>query len=207
MLLVAAVVGSGIMADRLSGGNAALALLANTAATAAALLALITAFSPISGAHFNPVVSVVEAVEKALPWRSVPVYIVAQVVGALLGVAVAHAMFGLPLYALSLHERSGGAQLFSEAVATFGLLLIIGGVSHAKPTAVPACVASYLASAYWFTGSTSFANPAVTIARAFSDTWTGIRPVDVPGFLLAQVGGAALSVFVRGLFWPRENPT
>lgn len=207
MFLVAAVVGSGVMADKLAGGNVAVALLANTVATAAALLALITTLGPVSGAHFNPVVTIVEALDGGLPWRSVPVYVVIQVVGAVAGAVLAHAMFGLPLYSLSTHERSGGAQLLSEGVATFGLLLVIGGVARSKPAAVPACVAGYIAAAYWFTASTSFANPAVTIARAFSDTFAGIRPVDVPGFLLAQLVGAVACVGVRRVLWPRETST
>lgn len=207
MFLVAAVVGSGVMADRLAGGNVAVALLANTVATAAALLALITTLGPVSGAHFNPVVTVVEALDGGLPWRSVPVYLIVQVGGAVAGAILAHAMFGLPLYSFSTHERSGGAQLLSEGVATFGLLLVIGGVARSKPSAVPACVAGYIAAAYWFTASTSFANPAVTIARAFSDTFAGIRPVDVPGFLLAQLVGAALCVGVRRVLWPKETST
>ena len=207
MLLVATVVGSGVMAERLAGGNVAIALLANTVATAASLLALITTLGPVSGAHMNPIVSVVEALGGGLAWRAVPVYVVAQIAGGLAGSMLAHAMFGLPLYSFSLHERSGAAQILSEAVATFGLLLVIGGVSRHKPSAVPACVAAYIAAAYWFTASTSFANPAVTIARAFSDTFAGIRPTDVPGFLLGQLAGAVVAVLVRRVLWPKESST
>jgi glycerol uptake facilitator-like aquaporin len=206
-LLVATVVGSGVMAERLSGGNVALALLANTVATAAVLYALITTLGPVSGAHFNPIVSVVEALEGGLAWRALPAYLAAQLIGGLFGAMLAHAMFGLPLYSLSLHERSGGPQILSEAVATFGLLLVIGGVSRHTLSAVPACVAAFIAAAYWFTASTSFANPAVTIARALSDTFAGIRPTDVPGFLLGQLLGATVAVGARRVLWPKESST
>lgn len=205
MLLVATVVGSGVMAEKLAGGNVAIALLANTVATAAALLALITTLGPVSGAHFNPIVSVVEALEGGISWRAVPGYVAAQVIGGIAGAVLAHLMFALPVYSFSLHERAGGPQVLSEGVATFGLLLVIGGVSRHKPAAVPACVAGYIAAAYWFTASTSFANPAVTIARAFSDTFAGIRPVDVPGFIGGQVAGAVCALFVRRVLWPKEN--
>src|SRR5688500_17960774 len=180
MLLVATVVGSGVMAARLAGGNAGIALLANTVATAAALFALITTLGPVSGAHLNPIVSIVEAFDGGLPWRSVPGYVVVQVVGGVAGAILAHLMFELPVYSLSLHERAGSAQVLSEGVATFGLLLVIGGVTRAQAAAVPACVAGYIAAAYWFTASPSFANPAVTIARALSDTFASIRPADAP---------------------------
>lgn len=205
LLLVATVVGSGVMGERLAAGNAAIALLANTAATAAALLALITTFGPVSGAHFNPIVTTVEALGGRLPWRELPAFVAAQFVGGVAGAAVAHLMFSLPLVSLSTHERSGVAQIGSEAVATFGLLLVIAGVSRARPTAVAGCVAAYIAAAYWFTASTSFANPAVTVARALSDTFAGIRPVDVPGFLLGQLLGAAAAVMVTRLLWPRQQ--
>jgi len=205
LLLVAAVVGSGIMAERLAGGNVAVALLANTIATAAALLALITTLGPVSGAHFNPIVSVVEALDGALPWRQVPAYLAVQFVGAIGGAVLAHVMFSLPLVSLSQHARSGGAQIASETVATFTLLLVIGGVSRARPAAVPACVAATIAAAYWFTASTSFANPAVTLARALSDTFAGIRPVDVPGFVLGQLIGAGLAVAARRVLWPSKG--
>jgi len=190
-MLLAAVVGSGIMGDRLSGGNVAVALLANTLATGAALAALILTFGPVSGAHFNPVVTLADASLRGIRWRVVPSYITAQVIGGLLGVLVAHAMFSERLLMLSHHERSGAAQMVSEFVATFGLLAVIWGCSRRRPTAVPFAVAAYITSAYWFTASTSFANPAVTLARAFTDTFAGIRLVDVPGFVLAQATGAA----------------
>jgi len=168
-LLVAAVVGSGIMGERLAGGNIGLALLANTAATGAALLALIAAFGPLSGAHFNPVVTLADGFGGDLSWGDARAYIVAQVTGGVLGTAVANLMFGTPVFSLSRHVRAGPAQLFSEVVATFGLLLIIGTCARRRPNAVPLAVASYISAAYWFTASTSFANPAVTLARAVSD--------------------------------------
>jgi glycerol uptake facilitator-like aquaporin len=190
-LLLAAVVGSGIMGDRLSDGNVALALLANTIATGAALVAILLAFGPVSGAHLNPVVTLVDASQGGRPWRSVPGYLAAQCGGAVLGVAVAHAMFGEPLLAWSQHARSGPAQMLSEGVATFGLVSVVWGCARQRPDAVPFAVGAYITSAYWFTASTSFANPAVTLARAVTDTFSGIRPLDVPGFVAAQFAGAA----------------
>jgi glycerol uptake facilitator-like aquaporin len=195
-MLLAAVVGSGIMADRLSGGNGAVALLANTVATAAALVALILTFGPISGAHFNPVVSVADASQGGLQWREVPAYVAAQIVGAVVGVWTAHVMFGERVWMLSLHARSGPAQMVSEFVATFGLLSVIWGCSRRRSDAVPFAVAAYIAAAYWFTASTSFANPAVTLARGLTDTFAGIRPADVPGFILAQLAGAAVATLL-----------
>jgi glycerol uptake facilitator-like aquaporin len=195
-MLLAAVVGSGIMADRLSGGNDAIALLANTIATAAALAALILTFGPISGAHFNPAVSIADASQGGLPRQDVPAYVLAQVLGAVLGVWTAHVMFGERLFMLSVHARSGPAQLVSEFVATFGLVSVIFGCSRRRADAVPFAVAAYIAAAYWFTASTSFANPAVTLARALSDTFAGIRPADVPGFLVAQLAGAAVATLL-----------
>jgi glycerol uptake facilitator-like aquaporin len=189
-VLLAAVVGSGIMADRLAGGNLAVALLANTIATGAALVALILTFGPISGAHFNPAVTLADASQGGLAWRDVPGYIGAQVAGGVLGVWAAHLMFQERVLMLSLHARSGPAQMFSEFVATFGLLAVIWGCSRRRSAAVPFAVAAYITAAYWFTASTSFANPAVTFARALSDTFAGIRPMDVPGFIVAQLGGA-----------------
>ena len=189
-MLLAAVVGSGIMAERLAGGNVAIALLANTIATGAALVALILTFAPVSGAHFNPAVTIADASQGGLRWSLVPGYIVAQLVGAYAGVLAAHLMFGERVFMLSLHERSGTAQMLSEFVATFGLLAVIWGCSRRRSETVPFAVAAYITSAYWFTASTSFANPAVTVARAFTDTFAGIRPVDVPGFVLVQVLGA-----------------
>lgn len=205
-LLLAAVVGSGIMGDQLAGGNVAVALLANTLATAATLAALITVLGPVSGAQFNPVVSLWAAATRRLAWREVPGYVAAQVAGAVAGVMLAHAMFDLPLLQTSGHVRQGAAQLLSELVATLGLLLVIAGASRHRPTAVPAVVAAYIAGAYWFTASTSFANPAVTLARALTDTFAGIRPADVAGFLGAQFGGLALGVPLLGwLFPPSEE--
>ena len=189
-LLLAAVVGSGIMGERLAGGNVAIALLANTFATGAALVALILTFGPISGAHFNPAVTLADASQHGLPWSEVPVYVTAQVSGALAGVATAHIMFELPIMFPSTKARAGAAQMFSEAVATFGLLAVVWGCARLRSTAVPFAVAAYITAAYWFTASTSFANPAVTLARAASDTFAGIRPADAPGFILAQLIGA-----------------
>jgi glycerol uptake facilitator-like aquaporin len=189
--LLAAVVGSGIMGERLAGGNAAIALLANTIATGSALVTLILTFGPISGAHFNPAVTLADATQGGIFWRDVPVYVTAQIIGAFAGVVAAHLMFGQPVFFASQHVRSGIPQLFSEFVATFGLLTVIWGCSRLRSTAVPFAVGGYITSAYWFTASTSFANPAVTLARAASDTFAGIRPIDAPGFILAQLAGAA----------------
>jgi glycerol uptake facilitator-like aquaporin len=190
-LLLATVIGSGIMGDKLAGGNVAIALLANTVATGAGLVALILTFGPISGAHFNPAVTLADASQGGLPWREVPVYLVAQVVGAFAGVAIAHVMFEKPVFFASTHDRSGLAQMVSEFVATFGLLAVIWGCARRRSAAVPFAVGAYITAAYWFTSSTSFANPAVTLARAASDTFAGIRPGDVPGFIVAQLLGAA----------------
>jgi glycerol uptake facilitator-like aquaporin len=203
--LVAAVVGSGIMAERLSNGNVALALLANTIATGAALLALILTFGPISGAHFNPAVTLADAMEGELSWVRGSGYVVAQIFGGLAGTLAAHLMFGLSAVSLSHHARSGGAQLLSEFVATFGLLCVIWGCSRLRSAVVPFAVGAYITSAYWFTASTSFANPAVTIARSLSDTFAGIRPGDVPLFIVAQVLGALASTFL--FRWLVPNPT
>ena len=190
-MLLAAVVGSGIMGERLAGGNVAIALLANSGATGAALVALILTFGSISGAHFNPAVTLADASQGGLSWRDVPAYLAAQVTGAFAGVAAAHVMFGEKLFFASRHAREGGAQLFSEALATFGLLSVIWGCARLRSTAVPFAVAAYITAAYWFTSSTSFANPAVTLARSATDTFTGIRPIDVPAFVAAQLAGAA----------------
>jgi glycerol uptake facilitator-like aquaporin len=190
-MLLAAIVGSGIMADRLSGGNGAIALLANALATAAALLALILTFGPVSGAHFNPAVSIADASQGGLRWQEVPAYVIAQVCGAVVGVWIAHVMFGERLFMVSLHARSGPGQVVSEFVATFGLLSVIWGSARRRSDAVAFAVAAYIAAAYWFTASTSFANPAVTLARALTDTFAGIRPADVPPFIGAQFAGAA----------------
>ncbi len=190
-MLLTAVVGSGIMGERLAGGNVAIALLANTISTGAALVALLLTFGTISGAHFNPAVTLADAWQGGLSWRDVPAYIAAQVGGAFVGVAAAHLMFGAPIFFLSRHARAGGAQMFSEFIATFGLLATIWGCVRLRSVSVvPFAVAAYITSAYWFTASTSFANPAVTLARAASDTFAGIRPAEVPGFILAQLAGA-----------------
>lgn len=198
--LLATVVGSGIMAEQLARENTALALLANTIATGAALVALILTFGPISGAHLNPAVTLADAALGGIPWREVPGYVGAQIAGAFGGVAAAHAMFEKPIFFASRHVRSGGAQLFSEVVATFGLLAVIWGCSRRKPGSVPFAVGAYITAAYWFTASTSFANPAVTLARSASDTFAGIRPADAPGYVVAQlVGAAAATVTFRWL--------
>jgi glycerol uptake facilitator-like aquaporin len=199
-LLLAAVVGSGIMGERLAGGNVAIALLANTIATGAALVTLILTFGPISGAHFNPAVTLADAWQRGMPWREVPGYVGAQVAGAFAGVAAAHLMFAEPLFAASSHARAGASQVFSELVASFGLLAVIWGCSRLRSSAVPFAVGAYITAAYWFTASTSFANPAVTLARAATNTFAGIRPADVPAFMLAQfVGAAAATALFRWL--------
>jgi glycerol uptake facilitator-like aquaporin len=189
-LLLATVVGSGIMGERLAGGNVAIALLANTLATGAGLVALILTFGPVSGAHLNPAVTVADAWQRGLPWRDVPAYVLAQVAGGIGGVVVAHVMFGEPLLAPSQHTRAGLAQLVSEFVATFGLLSVIWGCSRTRGSVTPFAVGAYITAAYWFTASTSFANPAVTVARSLTDTFSGIRPADAPGFIVAQFLGA-----------------
>ena len=190
LFLLAAVVGSGIMGDRLAAGNTAIALLANSVATGAALVAIILAFGSISGAHLNPAVTLADAWQGGIPWRETPAYIAAQLAGAFAGVAAAHLMFGLPLFSASTHARAGSAQLLSEFIATFGLLAVIWGCVRHRPSAVPFAVGSYIAAAYWFTSSTSFANPAVTLARSLSNTFAGIRPTDAAGFVAAQLAGA-----------------
>jgi glycerol uptake facilitator-like aquaporin len=194
--LLAAVVGSGIMGERLAGGNVAIALMANTIATGAALVTLILTFGPISGAHFNPAVTLADASQGGIAWREVPSYLVAQIAGAFAGVAAAHLMFSEPVFFASRHARAGGAQLFSEFVATFGLLSVIWGCARLRSSAVPFAVGAYITAAYWFTASTSFANPAVTLARTASDTFAGIRPEDAPGFILAQLAGAAAATLL-----------
>ena len=188
--LLATVVGSGIMAESLSAGNLSLALLENTIATGAGLVALILTFGPISGAHLNPAVTVADATQGGTSWREVPGYVAAQCTGGLTGICIAHAMFGLKVLQTASHARSGPSQLLSEFVATFGLLAVIWGCSRARPAAVPFAVGAYITAAYWFTASTSFANPAVTLARSFTNTFAGIRPVDAPGFIIVQLAGA-----------------
>jgi glycerol uptake facilitator-like aquaporin len=194
--LVAAVIGSGIMGERLAGGNVAIALLANTIATGAALLALILAFGPICDAHLNPAVTLVHAIERGVSWPVAACYVPAQCGGAVCGAITAHLMFGLPSISVSHHARSGSAQGFSEFVATFGLICVIGGCSRQRSEVVSFAVAAYITAAYWFTSSTSFANPAATVARALSNTFAGIRPVDVPLFLAAQLSGAIAATFL-----------
>lgn len=196
-LLLAAIVGSGIMGERLAGGNSAIALLANTIATGATLAALIFTFGPISGAHFNPVVTLADALESGIGWRHVPACVIVQVAGGVAGVIAAHVMFGEPALQVSRHARAGGAMMFSEFVATFGLVAVIRGCLSKRPEATPIAVALYITGAYWFTASTSFANPAVTIARSLSDTFSGIRPADIGGFIAAQIAGAMAAA---GLF-------
>jgi len=190
LFLLAAVVGSGIMGERLAAGNTAIALLANSVATGAALIAIILAFGSISGAHLNPAVTLADAWQGGIAWRETPAYIVAQVTGAFVGVAAAHLMFGLSLFSTSTHVRTGPAQLLSEFIATFGLLAVIWGCVRDRPSAVPFAVGAYITAAYWFTSSTSFANPAVTLARSLSNTFAGIRPVDTAGFVATQLAGA-----------------
>jgi glycerol uptake facilitator-like aquaporin len=188
--LLMAIVGSGIMGERLASGNLAIALLANSIATGGALLCLIAALGPISGGHFNPAVSLADGMRGGLPWREVPMYMGAQVAGAISGVAAANVMFGLPALFLSHRARAGSAQVLSEFLATFGLLLVIWGCVRFRQGVVPFAVAAYIVGAYWFTSSTSFANPAVTIARSLTDTFAGIRPTDVPAFVMVQLVAA-----------------
>jgi glycerol uptake facilitator-like aquaporin len=201
-LLLASVVGSGIMGERLSGGNVALALLANAIATGATLVAIILTFGPISGAHLNPAVTLADASQGGLRWSETPAYLLAQIFGAFAGVASAHLMFGEPIFSPSAHARAGGAQVFSEAFATFGLLSVISGCSRARSEALPYAVGLYITGAYWFTASTSFANPAVTLARSFTDTFSGIRPADAPWFIAAQLAGAAAATLLFRWFLP-----
>lgn len=202
-MLVTGVVGSGIMAERLSGGNTALALLANTIATGGVLVAIILAFGSISGAHFNPAVTISDALQNGLPWREVPAYVMAQIAGGVIGTGVANTMFALPLFAASHHVRHGFPIVFSEFVATFGLLIVIWGCVRYRPATTPFAVAAYIIGAYWFTASTSFANPAVAIARSLSDTFAGIAPADVPGFIAAQFLGALAATALFSWLAPR----
>ena len=204
--LLAAVVGSGIMAERLAAGNIALALLANSIATGAALIVIILTVGPISGAHLNPAVTLTEALRGAIGWRLALAYALVQIVAALAGVALAHLMFGLPILESSSHARAGMGLLVGEAVATFGLVAVIRGCARSRPTVIPFAVGLYITAAYWFTSSTSFANPAVTIARGFTDTFTGIRPADVPGFVGAQVVGALAAALLFRWFDRSPQP-
>jgi glycerol uptake facilitator-like aquaporin len=207
MLLAGTVIGSGVMAERLAAGNTAVALLANTGATVAVLAVLIALLAPLSGAHFNPAVSLVQALRKALPWHEAGLYALVQIAGCCLGALLAHAMFELPLWQVSLHVRAGPAQWLAETVATFGLLLVVLG--HRRANDAPWMVAAWIGAAYWFTASTSFANPAITIARSLTDTFAGIRPIDAPEFIVAQLAGAVIALLVaRSLFSLRQaDPT
>lgn len=205
-LLLATVVGSGIMAKQLSPENLGVALLANAIATGGALYALIVSFGGVSGAHFNPVVTLTMAATRQLPWVRVPGYVIAQVAGAILGVWIAHAMFDLEILQQSQNVRSGLPKMFSELVATFGLMLVIGATTRRSPRTTPAAVALYIVAAYWFTASTSFANPAVTIARALTDTFAGIRPADMLGFIMAQLAGGVVAMLVVAALFPMREP-
>lgn len=202
LLLLAAIVGSGIMGDRLSAGNVAVALLANSLATGAALIAIILAFGPVSGAQLNPAVTLADAWLGGISWREVPVYILAQIAGASAGVVMAHLMFGLRVFTISMHVRCGVPQVFSEFVASFGLLAVIWGCARTRPAAVPFAVGAYITAAYWFTASTSFANPAVTIARSLTNTFAGIRPTDIAPFIAAQLAGAFAATLLFGWLIP-----
>jgi len=205
-LLLAVIVGSGIMAERLAGGNAAIALFVNTLATGAGLLTLILMFAPISGAHFNPVVTLSASIDREIEMREAALFVSVQLAGALLGVAIANLMFGFSVLHPSTKERTGFAQWLGEFIATFGLIGVIISVSRRHPIPVTAvAVAAFISAAYWFTSSTSFANPAVTIARSLTDTFTGIRPADAPGFVTAQILGALASTFVFNWLVPRQN--
>jgi glycerol uptake facilitator-like aquaporin len=203
--LLAGVVGSGIMAERLSAGNVAIALLANTIATGGVLVCMIAALGPISGAHFNPAVSVADALRGGLPWPELPAYITAQLSGGIVGVGLANAMFGMPLFFASHRVRTGPSQWLAEFVATFGLLIVVWGCVRFRSAYVPIAVGTYIVAAYWFTSSTSFANPAVTIARSLSDTFAGIRPQDAPEFIVAQLLGATCATFAFGWLVPQPS--
>jgi glycerol uptake facilitator-like aquaporin len=200
--LLATVIGSGIMGAKLSGGNVALALLGNTLPTGAILVVLILIFGPVSGAHFNPAVTLAFTLKRALTWQEGGLYIAAQVVGAIMGVWAAHGMFELPIWQLSPTVRTGAGQWIAEFIATFGLLLTIFGCIARAPSAIPYAVGLYITAAYWFTASTSFANPAVTLARALSDTFAGIAPASVPGFVLAQLAGMLIAMAIQPRLWP-----
>jgi glycerol uptake facilitator-like aquaporin len=204
LLLTATVVGSGIMAERLAGGNTAVALLANTGATVAVLAALIALLGPVSGAHFNPAVSFIEALRRKLPWTDAGAYLLVQVLGCCAGALLAHLMFEVPVWQASVHIRTGPAQWLAEAVATFGLLLVVLG--HRRAEDAPWMVACWIGAAYWFTASTSFANPAITIARSLTNTFSGIRPVDVPSFILAQLAGALGAWMLARFIFPPPKP-
>jgi glycerol uptake facilitator-like aquaporin len=200
--LVAAVVGSGVMGEKLAAGNVAIALLANTIATGAALVALICTFGSISGAHFNPVVTLADAIDGRLVWRDAGAYACVQIIGAIIGAVFAHLMFGLPVVSVSLRPRTGAGLILGEFVATFGLLAVILGCAQFRSSMIPFAVGAYITAAYWFTSSTSFANPAVTIARSLTNTFAGIRPADVPLFIAAQIVGALVAMFAFRLLRP-----
>jgi glycerol uptake facilitator-like aquaporin len=202
-LLAATVVGSGVMAERLAGGNVAVALLANTGATVAVLATLIALLGPLSGAHFNPAVSLVDALRGRLSWTDVGAYSIVQVAGCCAGALLAHAMFALPIVQSSAHIRTGASQWLAESVATLGLLLVVLG--HRRPEDAPWMVSAWIGAAYWFTASTSFANPAITIARSLSNTFSGIRPVDVPGFVVAQLVGALVALLLARILFPQPD--
>jgi glycerol uptake facilitator-like aquaporin len=204
LFLAATVVGSGVMAERLAGGNLAIALLANTAATVAVLATLIALLAPVSGAHFNPAVSIVQGLRGSLPWDEVGAYTIVQIAGCGLGAILAHAMFDLPWLQSSAHVRTGASQWLAEAVATFGLVLVVLG--HRRAQDAPWMVAAWIGAAYWFTASTSFANPAITVARSLTDTFSGIRPADVPGFIVAQLIGAGLALGVARFLFAGAEP-
>ena len=206
-ILAGTVIGSGVLAQRLSHGNDALALLGNPAATGAMLFVLVSTLGPLSGAHFNPAVSMVMALRRQLPLGMAVLYITSQVVGCIGGAWLAHAMFELPILQLSQHERSGGAQMLSEGVATFALVFTILATLRWRPQAVPAAVALVITAGYWWTASTSFANPSITIARALSDTFAGVRPADAPGFIAAQLAGALAAWATCAVMLPKGEPT
>lgn len=201
-LLLATIVGSGIMASKLSGGNTALALLCNALPTGAMLIVLVLVFGPISGAHFNPAVTLALALARRFPWRGCVPYLAAQLIGAVIGVWAAHLMFELPVLQLSATARTGSGQWLAEAIATFGLVLTIFGCISRAPGSVAVAVGLYIVAAFWFTASTSFANPVVTFARTLSNTFTGIRPDDIAAFIAAQLLGAAVAVVAAALLWP-----
>lgn len=205
-LLVATVIGSGIMGENLSGGNAAVALLGNTLATGAALVVLILIFGPVSGAHFNPVVSLFFALRRSLAWQDAGMYVVVQIIGGIFGTFLAHSMFSLPLIEASTHVRDGMGVWIGEVVATFGLLLTITGCLRSRPEAVPYAVGLFITAGYWFTSSTSFANPAVTIARSMTNTFSGIRPEDVSGFVAAQTVSCLIAAAFSGWLWTKIDP-
>jgi glycerol uptake facilitator-like aquaporin len=204
LLLAATVIGSGIMGERLAAGNAAVALLANTGATVAVLATLIALLGPISGAHFNPAVSLVMALQRRLSWAAAAGYALVQLIGCCAGAMLAHAMFELPFWQLSTHVRAGPAQWLAEFVATFGLLLVVLGCK--RPRDAPWMVAAWIGAAYWAVASTSFANPAISVARSLTDTFSGIRPVDVPGFIAAQLAGACAGWLFAGIIFLPNRP-